>query len=124
MSIRRLAILQWIAFLGGGVIWWVEFLAGTATSIAVCNPGSGRWGIPHDTVEAALMAFALTCVVAAQVAAVIVFRATRGVEEEDPPPHGRVHFFAIAALLGNTVFLMIILLTGVATIADRTCHQA
>jgi hypothetical protein len=124
MSIRRLAILQWLGFLGGGVVWWMEFLAGIGASQAVCNPGSGRWGIPHDAVQAALMAFGLVCVLGAQAAAVVVFRATRDVGDEDPPPEGRIHFFATAALLANTAFLVIILLTGVATIADRTCHQA
>jgi len=124
VSIRRLAVVQWVAFLGGGTIWWLEFLAGAATSSAVCNPASARWGIPHDTVEAALMAFGVACVVVAQAAAVIVFRATRNVDEEDPPPYGRLHFFSIAALLGNTVFLVIIVLAGVATIVDRACHQA
>jgi len=55
---------------------------------------------------------------------VAVFRATLNVAEQDPPPQGRLHFFAIGAMLGNLVFLVIILLSGVATIVDRACHQA
>jgi hypothetical protein len=35
-----------------------------------------------------------------------------------------MRFFAIGAMAGNLVFLMIILLTGIATIADPLCHQA
>jgi hypothetical protein len=124
VSIRRLAVLQWVGFLGGGTIWWAEFLAGAATSQAVCNPGSSRWGVPHDTVEAALMAFAVACLVAAQAAAVVVLRATRDAEEDDPPPYGRLHFFAAASLVANTIFLVIVVLAGVATIVNRTCHQA
>jgi hypothetical protein len=124
VSIRTLSILQWLGFLGGGVVWWAEFLAGTGASQARCNPGGGRWGIPHDAVQAALMGVGFACVLAAQAAAVMVFRATRGVGEEDPPPQGRLHFFAVAALFANSLFLVIILLTGVATIADRACHQA
>jgi len=124
VTIRRLAMLQWLGFLGGGIVWWAEFLAGMSASAAVCNPGSGRWGVPYDTVQAALMAVGLACVLVAQAAAVTVFRATRDVGENAAPPQGRLHFFAAAALLANTIFLVIILLTGIATIVDRTCHQA
>ena len=124
MSIRRLSQLQWFGFLAGGLVWFAEFLAGFGTSQARCNPGSGRWNVPHDAIELALMLFGVLVVGSALTASAIVFRETRTVDEEEPPPHGRIHFFATAALLGNVVFLVIILLTGIGTIVDRTCHQA
>ena len=124
MSLRRLAFFQWFGLLAGGTIWFAAFLAGLGTSVAVCNPAGRRWGIPHDTVEAALLGFGAVAVLAAEAAAVAVFRATRNVEEQDPPPHGRLHFFAIGAMVGNILFLAIILLSGIATIVDRACHQA
>jgi len=124
MTIRRLSVLQWFGFLAGGVTWFAAFLAGTGVSIAACNPASARWGIPHDMVELGLLVLAAAIVCAAEAAAVTVFRATRSVGEDDPPPHGRVHFFAIGAMLGNLVFFVIILLTGIATIVDRACQQA
>jgi hypothetical protein len=123
MSLRRLSILQWFGFLAGGAIWWSTFLLGTGASIAVCNPASGRWGIPHDTLQLVLIVVAAVAVCAAQAAAIVVFRATRDVDEEDPPPHGRLHFFSIAAMLGNTLFLGVILLSGIATLVDRACQQ-
>jgi hypothetical protein len=124
MSVRRLSLLQWVGFLVGGPIWFAEFLAGIGASQAVCNPASGRWGIPHDAVQLGLMLFAAVCVLVALAASAFVFRATQEVEEQDAPPVGRIHFFAAASLGGNVVFLMIILLTGIGTIVDRTCHQA
>jgi hypothetical protein len=124
MTLRRLSLLQWIGFLVGGPIWFAEFLAATGASQAVCNPASGRWGIPHDALQIALMSFAAVCVLVALAAAAIVFRATYDVEEQEAPPEGRVHFFAAASIGGNVIFLMIILLTGIATIVDKTCHQA
>lgn len=124
MSIRRLSQLQWIGFLVGGPVWFVEFLAGIGSSEAVCNPASGRWGVPHDAVQLALMAVAALCVVVALAASVIVFRETYEVEEQAPPPQGRIHFFSAASIGGNVIFLVIILLTGIGTIVDRTCHQA
>jgi hypothetical protein len=124
MSVRRLSMLQWFGLLAGGSIWFGTFLAGIGTSQAVCNPGSARWGVPHDTVQLTLTVVAAASVCAAQAAAIAVFRATRNATEEDPPPEGRLHFFSIAAMLGNTVFLGVILLSGIATIVDRACHQA
>ena len=123
MTLRRLAFLQWVGILGGGSVWFASFLAGTGVSQAVCNPASGRWGIPHDTVELGITIFALVLIAAAEAVSIIVFRATRGVGEDDPPPHGRMHFFASAALVSNVIFFLVILLAGIATIVDRTCHS-
>jgi hypothetical protein len=124
MNIDRLSKIQWYGFLAGGLVWAAEFLAGAGASQARCNPGSGRWGLPHDAIELGLMLFGVLVVGSAGLASLYVFRATRDVEEEDGPPAGRVHFFATASLVGNLLFLLIILLTGIATIVDRTCHQA
>ena len=124
MSVQRLSRLQWYGMLAGGIVWFTEFLAGLGESSARCNPASARWGWPHDAIELALMLFGVAVVGSALGASAVVFRATKDVDEQDAPPHGRIHFFATAALAGNLVFLVIILLTGIATIAVRTCHQA
>jgi hypothetical protein len=124
MTVRRLSVLQWFGILAGGAIWWATFLAGTATSQAACNPASRQWGIPHATIEIVLTVVAAAIVCAAQAAAVAVFRATRAADDEDSPPEGRLHFFSIAAMLGNTVFLGAILLSGIAAVVDQACHQA
>jgi len=124
MNIDRLSRLQWYGFLAGGIVWFAEFLAGLGESSARCNPASARWGLSHDAIELGLMLFGVAVVGSALAASAIVFRETRHITEEDPPPHGRIHFFATAALAGNVVFLVIILLTGIGTIVDRACHQA
>jgi hypothetical protein len=124
MSLRRLSQLQWFGFLAGGIVWFAEFLAGIGASQARCNPGSGRWNLPHDAIELGLMIFGVVVVGSALAASAVVFRETRDVEEQDPPPHGRMHFFAVASIAGNVVFLVIILLTGIGTIVNQTCHQA
>jgi hypothetical protein len=124
MSVRRLSVLQWLGLLAGGTVWFVSYLAGAAVSQASCNPGSGRWGIPHDLVEGIITAVALLLIAGAEVAALVVYRATGDVGEQDPPPQGRLHFFASAALVSNVIFFMVILLAGIATIVDRTCHQS
>jgi hypothetical protein len=124
MSIRRLSQLQWFGFLAGGIVWFAEFLAGIGTSQARCNPGSARWGVPHDAIELGLMLFGVLVVGSSLAASAIVYRETSDADDQDPAPQGRIHFFAAAALAGNVIFLVIILLTGIGTILDRTCHQA
>jgi len=124
MSVRRLEYLQWFGFVAGGTIWFGSFLAGLWTSAAVCNAGSSRWGVPLDTVELATGILALACLAASEAAAVAVFRATRAAEEEGPPPPARMKFFAIGAMAGNVLFAMIIVLSTLAAVVDRACHQA
>jgi hypothetical protein len=124
MSVRRLSQLQWFGLLVGGPVWFAEFLAGIGESQAVCNPGSGRWGLPHDAIELGLMIFGALVVGASLFASALVFRETAGVEEQEAAPLGRIHFFSAAAIVGNLVFLAIILETGIATIVDQTCRQS
>jgi hypothetical protein len=124
MSIRKLEYLQWFGFVAGGTIWFWSFLAGLWTSAAVCNPGSSRWGVPLDSVELGIGIFALACLAASEAAAIVVFRATRAVEEEGAPPPARMKFFAIGAMTGNVLFAVIIVLSTLAAVVDRACHQA
>ena len=53
-------------------------------------------------------------VLAAEGSAIAVFLGTRRTTYEHPPPDGRIRFLAIAAMAANVVFLMVILLSGVA----------
>jgi hypothetical protein len=59
------------------------------------------------TVAAAVVALA------AEAAAVVTALRTRELVEDDPPPLGRIHFFALAASAGNVLFLGAILLDGI-----------
>jgi hypothetical protein len=124
VSLRRLSVLQWFGTLGAAAALAGQFLAGAGVSQAVCNPGSGMWGIPHRSVEIGLGIAGGAIVVLAQTAAFLVYRGTREVEEDTGPPEGRLHFFAVAALAANVIFLMIIVLSTIATVVDRTCQQS
>jgi hypothetical protein len=124
MTIRRLEYLQWFGFVAGGAVWFGSFLAGLWTSAAVCNAGSAHWGVPLDAVELAAAGFALACLSASEAAAIVVFRATRTVNEEDPPPPARMKFFAVGAMAANVLFAVIIVLSTLAAVVDRACHQA
>ena len=123
MTLRRLEVLQWFGFVCGGVIWFALFVTGAGIAVATCNPAGQHWDIPYDALQLALLLFGLCALAAAEAAAVIVFRATRRAKDGDDPPEARMRFFAIGAMVGNVLFFMILLLSGVATIVDRTCHQ-
>jgi hypothetical protein len=124
MKYARAELLQWVGLLGGATIWTAQLVVGFGATLADCNPASGRFGISLDTWEITLTATAGTLVLLAEAAAVSVLLETRNVEESDPPPWGRRHFFAAGAVVANVLFLAIVLLTGIGAIAHQGCRQA
>ena len=124
MTIRRLAILQWVGLVLGAVVWAGQHLAGWGLTEVTCDSGTIPWSIQHDLWQALLMVAAIALVLVAEAAAVAVLRATRESSYEDSAPLGRLRFFAIAAVAANVIFLMIILLDGLAAILNVACRQA
>jgi hypothetical protein len=122
MTLRRLGVLQWVGLLGGGAIWWSQHLVGLGVTSAECGAGGGRWGIQNDVWQGAILAVSALLVVGAEAAATAVLVRTRGTSYEDPPVLGRIRFLAVAAAVANVIFLMVILLDGVASIVNVTCR--
>jgi hypothetical protein len=123
VTTSRLAALQWTGLVAGVVVWSVEHIAGYGFTDAECK-GGAPWGIGNDTWQGTLMAIGLACLLAAEAAAVTVLLQTRGTSYEAPPALGRIRFLAIAAALANGLFILIVLLSGIASIADVPCRQA
>jgi hypothetical protein len=135
MSTRSLGILQWVGLLLGAGVWLGQHFVGYNVAEADCRPGSAHWGISNDLWQGVLMAAALALVAAAELSAIAVFRRTRGADYGDGPPeddtrfggalpYSRLHFFATASMLANVLFALIILLDGIATIANINCRQS
>ena len=120
----RAEFLQWFGLLGAALVWAVQHVTGFGVAVARCGAASGVLAVDQRTWEIALMATALALALLAEAAALVVLRETRDVDYEDPGPEGRRHFFALAAALGNLLFLVIIVLSGVSTIAHSGCTQA
>jgi hypothetical protein len=79
------------------------------------------------------MAISITCIVIAEICAVTVFMRTRGFEFGDGPPvegfegerkPTRIHFFSTASVVANAIFLMIVILDGLANLLDVACRQS
>jgi hypothetical protein len=123
-AMRRLGLLQWVGLLLGASAWAAQHVIGWGMTQARCYPGGAGFGIDNDVWQGALLGAAGLCVLTAGAAAVLVVLATRGTKyDDDPPPPSRIRFFAIAALLANVLFLMIMLLDGFASIYDVLCRQ-
>jgi hypothetical protein len=116
--------LQWFGFGGAALVWAGQHLIGYGTTVARCGAGGVRFGIDLHTWEITTFATALALVLAAEAAAVVTVLRTWGAEYDGPPPDGRRHFFALAALVGNLLFLVAILLSGLSVLTFEPCRQA
>jgi hypothetical protein len=120
----RLELLQWYALLGGALVWTAEHVAGYFVSVAGCSPSVGHWGVDAGLWGGLLVGVGLVLVLTAQAAAFVVYRETASVDRDAPGPAGRLHFFAVAALVGNALFFMLIVLDGLGSLYHLPCTQA
>jgi len=133
MTLKRLALLQWVGLLAGASTWTLAHVTGIGGTFAQCNAAGSRWNISNPWFQGTLMGVAATLVVVAEACAVVAFTRTRGKDFGDGPPDpeekndvkpGRIHFFSAAAMITNAIVLMIILLDGAANLADIACRQS
>ena len=123
MSRTRLELLQWFGLFGGALAWTAEHVAGYGISDAACSVAGRQWGLDAATLQVVVGVAAGSVVIAAWTAALIAYRATN-VPYDAPPPTGRIHFFAQAALLGNVLFLVIVVLDAAGSVYHLPCRQS
>jgi hypothetical protein len=131
MTLRSLGILQWVGLLLGAGVWAAQHVVGSGITQADCGPAGAGWGISNDLWQATLTGTAAVLVVVAGAASITVFARTRDAGYGDEPVEeagevrcARLHFFAAASIAANSIFLAIILLDGIASIAGLGCRQA
>jgi hypothetical protein len=124
MTRSRLELLQWFALFAGPLAWTAEHVVGYYLSTASCNVAGTQWGLDSSVLQTVLAVLVGLVVVGAWLAALVAFRETQAVDEYEPGPLGRIRFFAQAALLGNVLFFVIVVLDGVSTVHDLPCHQS
>jgi hypothetical protein len=120
----RLELLQWFGLLGGAVAWAVQHVVGYGIADAGCSVAGRQWGLDVETAQIVLSVCTGTVVLAAEAAALVVFRTTSGVPENAPGPVGRLHFFAEAALLGNVLFFVMVVFDCVSTVYHLPCRPS
>lgn len=121
---RRLAVLQWVGLLAGAALWGTAHVVGYGVTEADCSPGSSGWGIGLDLWEGVLLSSCGVLVLASAASAAAVVVRTAGTSYEAPPPAGRIRFFAIAALVADVIFLVMIALYTAGAIASIPCRGA
>jgi hypothetical protein len=115
-------VLQWLGLFVAPWAWFLQHLIGQGVSAATCTQANLTWGISNDAWQIGLMIGAGLLILLSEGAAVVAFRATRGTSYEDAPPLGRVQLIAIAAMATNLIYLVIVLLDGIASIVDVGCR--
>ena len=121
---RRLELLQWTGLLLGAAMWAAAHIVGYGTTEASCNGASPVFDIDFHLWEGLINGLSGLVSLVAALAATAVIVLTRDVSYEDEPPIGRIRFFAIAALIANVLFIMMVVLYAVGSLANSPCVQA
>jgi hypothetical protein len=116
--------MQWFGLLGAPLAWATQLVLGYGVTEARCNVGSSQWGVGNDTWQITLMVAAGIVVVFAEVCAVALYLVTREAGYDGDPPFGRRQFFVFASSLGNFLFLVAILLSGIGAVTHVPCRQS
>jgi|1186.fasta_scaffold15417_2 hypothetical protein len=124
MTRARLELLQWFGLLGGALAWATQQVVGYGIADSACDVAGSQWGLDAATLQTVAAIIAGIIVLAAWGASFLAFRETQEIDADAPGPAGRIHFFAQAALLGNVLFFVIVVLSGVSTVYHLPCHQA
>jgi hypothetical protein len=122
MTRTRLELLQWFGLFGGALAWATQHVVGFGISDSGCSLPGRQWGLPVSTLEVLVGVGACAITISAWAAAYVAFRETRSVAEDAPGPAGRIRFFAQAALLGNVLFLVIVVLDAVGSVSELPCR--
>ena len=124
MTRTRLEILQWYALFGGALAWTGSHVLGYFVAVSGCNAAVAYWHVNLELWLALVNGLAFAGVLASGAAALAVYRATADVDKDAPGPAGRMHFFAQAALLGNVLFFMLVLLDTTGVFFHTNCGLA
>ena len=116
--------LQWFGLFGAALTWTVQLVVGFGVTVARCGPANAVLGVDVKAWELALMGTGIALALLAEAAALNILWQTRNVDYGGPPPEGRRHFFALAASIGNVLFLVVIVLSGAGAVFHQPCTQS
>lgn len=121
---RRVAVMQWIGLFVAPLAWWGQHLIGQAIAQAQCSVANTTWHVSNRAWQIGLLVGAGLLILASEAAAVAAYRRTDEEDYESPPPVGRIQLISVAAMTTNLIFLVIVLLDGIASIVDTQCRQS
>jgi hypothetical protein len=124
MSMRTTGVLQWVGLFVAPLAWLGQHLVGQAITQARCSEANATWGISNTAWQIGLLVGAAVLILASEAAAVTSYLRTREGNYESAPPLGRIQLVSVASMTTNLLFLVIVLLDGVASIIDIACRQS
>jgi hypothetical protein len=124
--VRRAGLFAWFSVLGPPFAWALQHVAGISLGLADCpdNTRGPGWSVPVDGVTLAIGSAMAIVAVLGGAAAVAAFRTTRGIDESDAPPAGRIHFLALIGMTITPLFLAMIAMSTAGAIAATGCTQS
>jgi hypothetical protein len=122
--LRKLSLLQWFGLFAAPWIWVAQHGIGQGAAQVSCTAPGQHWGVSNDAYQIVLMIVGGLVILASEAAAFVVFRGTSDASYESPPPVGRIRMIAVATMTTNLIFLVIILLDGIASVVDIACRNS
>src|ERR671931_251488 len=116
--------LQWFGLLGAALTWTLQLVIGFGVTIARCGAANAVLGVDLKAWEVTLLVAGIVFALLAEGAALTLLWQTPAGDYTEAPPDGRRHFFVVAAALGNLLFLVVIVLSGVGAIVHTPCVPA
>jgi hypothetical protein len=120
---RRLAALLWFGVLGGPAAWAAQLVIGYGIQEVTCSSGTrsdSLWGLGVESALWILTGLAAATALAAGVAALRVLRSTEGLGGRGEP-RGRIGFMGYVGILASALFLLLIVVGGLALIFVDSC---
>ena len=115
-----LTVRMWLGVTAAPVAVAVELVSGVIFTDAGCKPGGD--GLVIDLWVALVAGITAVVALAGVLAALSVWRETSDAGEE--PPLGRVRFLGVVGVTVSSLLLVIIVLSGVGSLAVPECVQS
>jgi hypothetical protein len=113
----RNGALAWVAVLAPPLAWAAQLVAGYALQEAGCGrPDTDLWGVGLEPLTASVIIVCGLIAALGCLAGLAAWRAAHGADTL-----GRVEFTAIAGLAGGLIFLLAIILSGIALFPLDPC---
>jgi hypothetical protein len=116
---RRGSTLAWFSVLAPPLAWAAQLAIGYSFHEAGCGrPDSDLWGLGLDGLTGAVI---VACALVAGLGGLAGLAAWHG-RGSDDDPLGRVEFMAVAGIAAGFIFLLAIVLSGIALVPLDPCH--
>lgn len=120
-SLLRPSLLVWAGVAAAPAAWALQHVSGFAFTQAQCERAGTEYRIHLEPWFIGLSSAAAVIALGGILAAIFVWRETRGAGEE--PPASRVHFLSVVGMTSSPLFLFIILMSGLGSTLLPQCVQ-